>query len=95
MRLLNTIATGYTSLFYPPGIDVVPPLPDTKNILKRLSSEWVVLFFFLFPQLTHDSGPECDQVAVILGIAPLEGDVVDRRQQIADYLGCAIICRVT
>ena len=39
MRLLNTIATEMTTLFYPPGIDIVPPLPIHKAGLRELSSE--------------------------------------------------------
>ncbi|KAF8655050.1 hypothetical protein AX14_008216 [Amanita brunnescens Koide BX004] len=75
MQLRNATASLEAPLAYPHGIQIGAAFPGTKSALLRLSVA------------------NCITVAQALGLPalPLHTTVVNRRQQIIDFLGCVIV----
>ena len=92
MKLYNTAASLHNPILYPPGIAIVPPLPNTKAALRELTGAQFGLVFcsYLTPCHVVD---QCIVVAGALGLAPLAPDinVGEHRKQISDHLGCSMI----
>ncbi|KAA8908794.1 hypothetical protein FN846DRAFT_889365 [Sphaerosporella brunnea] len=91
MRLHNAACSENAPLRYPAGVVVAAPLPTTRLDLHHLTGKDLPFRITTdaAENFVRSSGNNCQVVAAVLGLPglPANTPVIQRRAQIADYLG--------